>query len=309
MSAHLQALIDAVLGRTTLRANSLITTLFGDSIAPHGNSLWLGSLIALVAPLGLNERLVRTSVFRLVQEDWLVSRPIGRRSLYTLSASGLRRIQHAYRRIYAPPAESWNGQWQIAVLPEGSFPAKEKESLRRNLLWEGYGQIANGVFAHPSGDSSGLKQLLEDLQFSEKLALFKANALATTSGTALQTLVEQCWHLDDLAENYAQFVAQFSPLKTALRRIAAPDPLQSFVIRTLLIHEFRRIQLRDPQLPDALLDRDWPGKKARRLCQDIYELVLTSSEQHLMENLKTEGPTPPAAASLFTRFSAKHATC
>ncbi|MDN5872183.1 MAG: phenylacetic acid degradation operon negative regulatory protein PaaX, partial [Nitrococcus sp.] len=48
-----------------VRAGSLIITVYGDAIAPRGGTVWLGSLIALLTPLGLNQRLVRTSVFRL----------------------------------------------------------------------------------------------------------------------------------------------------------------------------------------------------------------------------------------------------
>src|SRR5437763_12835754 len=49
------------------RAKSLVMTIFGDAIVPHGARLWLGSLIELVEPLGVTDRLVRTSVFRLAQ--------------------------------------------------------------------------------------------------------------------------------------------------------------------------------------------------------------------------------------------------
>ena len=55
-----------------LRGGSLIITVFGDAILPRGGSIWLGSLIKLVQPLGLSERLVRTSVFRLAQDGWLI---------------------------------------------------------------------------------------------------------------------------------------------------------------------------------------------------------------------------------------------
>ena len=55
----------------TLRAKSLVMTVFGDAIAPRGGSVWLGSLISLLDPLGISERLVRTSVFRLTEEGWL----------------------------------------------------------------------------------------------------------------------------------------------------------------------------------------------------------------------------------------------
>ncbi|WP_229507771.1 hypothetical protein [Massilia sp. Dwa41.01b] len=55
------------------RSKSLVMTVMGDAIAPHGGAAWLGSLIELLAPLGVTDRLVRTSVFRLVQEGWLTA--------------------------------------------------------------------------------------------------------------------------------------------------------------------------------------------------------------------------------------------
>ena len=74
--------------RPTLRAGSLITTVFGDSIAPRGGTVWLGSLIRAMAEFGVSERLVRTSVFRLVKDGWLQSSQVGRRSFYSLTNEG-----------------------------------------------------------------------------------------------------------------------------------------------------------------------------------------------------------------------------
>src|SRR5208337_3146400 len=61
--------------RAPLKAKSLVVTVWGDAIAPHGGAVWLSGLIRLLAPLGLNERLVRTSVYRLAQEGWLDVEP------------------------------------------------------------------------------------------------------------------------------------------------------------------------------------------------------------------------------------------
>ena len=71
------------------RAKSLCVSLLGDALAPHGGAIWLGDLIALLAPLGINERLLRTSVFRLVAQNWLQSERHGRRSLYPVSYTHL----------------------------------------------------------------------------------------------------------------------------------------------------------------------------------------------------------------------------
>src|SRR5437867_140293 len=62
------------------RSKSVVMTIFGDSIAPHGGAVWLGSLIELLTPFGVSDRLVRTSVFRLAEEGWLEAKREGRRS-------------------------------------------------------------------------------------------------------------------------------------------------------------------------------------------------------------------------------------
>jgi phenylacetic acid degradation operon negative regulatory protein len=290
------------LSEIPLRTNSLIITLYGDAIAPHGSTVWLGSLIDLVAPLGVNDRAVRTSVFRLMQEGWLNATPIGRRSAYGLTSGGRQRINHAYRRIYDTPHETWNGEWQLVVVPEGALATNEREALRRDLLWDGYGALAPGVFAHPSGNVERLREVLMQTGSGDKVALFKANTLKSVTDAPLQTLVQQCWRLDELAADYLRFVERFRPTLKWLAQ-SKKNPEQHFLLRTLLIHEFRRVQLRDPQLPDVLLANHWPGHTARQLCHELYELALPLSEAHLLKKLGTpDGGLPPADKSPYRRF-------
>ena len=98
-----------------LKAGSLIISVFGDAVAPRGGRIWLGSLITLLAPLGLNERLVRTSVFRLSREEWLVAKPLGRRSDYMLSPSGEKRVAEATRHIYSSTTPFWDRRWRLIM--------------------------------------------------------------------------------------------------------------------------------------------------------------------------------------------------
>ena len=90
-----------------MRAGSLVVTVFGDAIAPHGGTVWLGSLIKALDGFGINQRLVRTSVFRLVKDGWLTADQIGRRSYYSLTENGRRRFLEASRRIYSEPRQQW----------------------------------------------------------------------------------------------------------------------------------------------------------------------------------------------------------
>ena len=61
----------------------------------HGSAVWLGSLIKVLEPFGLNQRQIRTAVFRLVKEDWLVARQLGRRSYYSFTETGQRHYEKA----------------------------------------------------------------------------------------------------------------------------------------------------------------------------------------------------------------------
>ena len=81
-------LVDEFRSRPTIRAGSLIITVFGDAIAPRGGTVWIGSLIRALSDFDISERLVRTSVFRLVRDDWLIASQVGRRSYYSLSEEG-----------------------------------------------------------------------------------------------------------------------------------------------------------------------------------------------------------------------------
>ncbi len=75
------------------------------------------------------------------------------------------------------------------------------------------------------------------------------------------------------------------------------------MLRSLMMHDFRRVLLRDPMLPSELLPEKWAGAEARTLCREIYGRLLDASERHLMAALSTaEGALPPLDPSFFQRF-------
>jgi len=261
------------------RAKSLCVSLFGDAIAAHGNAIWLGDLITLLIPLGLNERLLRTSVFRLVTQNWLQSERHGRRSLYLLSEQGLRYTAHASQRIYEGASQPWDGQWTLVALPRTGNGLVERAELRRELLWEGFGLIAPGLFAHPQTQASAAHAILEKLGIPDRALVLSARDLAGAGGLPIASLVDQCWNLQDVARQYRLFSRNFAPLEALLDTPCAPP--DAFAARMLLLHNWRRIVLHDPQLPSAMLPENWPGHAARALCGRLYWKLFDASEAHL----------------------------
>lgn len=302
-SRRIEELARQTLNALRPKAKSLIVTVYGDAIFPHGGSAWLGSVIRLVEPFGLNERIVRTSVFRLSKEQWLMSSQIGRRSYYSVTETGRHRFEAANQRIYAVEGRGWDKQWTIVFTNFGGLDAEERDTLRRDLGWLGFGPLAPGVMLHPDPDQAALRQALIDAGVGDRALVMRASAESWVSPEALRDVIRNCWGLDRLAESYNQFLNLFRPLWRAMESANELDPELCFMVRILLMHDYRRALLRDPMLPDELLAADWPGSAARLLCRNLYRLIQAPAERYLMSVLETaEGPLPEASPSYYTRF-------
>jgi phenylacetic acid degradation operon negative regulatory protein len=285
------------------RSKSLVMTVFGDAVAPHGGAVWLGSLIDLLAPLGVPDRLLRTSVFRLVQEGWLVASRAGRRSRYALEPKSQPRFERANRRIYAPPGLHWDGRWTLLLAPNGSIDTPLRTALRKELEWEGYAVLAPGVLAHPAPDARGLDEILARVGAVGKVFTCSAEQLPGVASRPLRELVDDAWALDDVIAAYRHFIEQFAPLLALLKQGETVTPPTAFAIRTLLIHAYRRLQLHDPMLPLELLPAPWPGSDAYQLAGAIYKLTFAPAERHIMDVLRREDPQAlDADAAFYTRF-------
>lgn len=294
-----EALVTEFRSRSTVRAGSLITTVFGDSIAPRGGTVWLGSLIQAMAEFGISERLVRTSVFRLAKDDWLQSVQVGRRSFYSITDAGRERFRVATHRIYGEPATDWDGEWRLLLL--SNLDAAAKEVVRRECSWLGFGPFSANVLAHPAPDPSDLDITLRRLGVLGEIVVMSARSMR--SQAAMQELVRSAWNLDDIDARYEQFVTSFRPLFAELDRSRDTDPRTAFVTRTLLIQEYRKVLLRDPQLPVELLPAGWHGTAAYQLCRNLYRGLFRAADDYLSEVMETaDGPLPPPAKSYLQRF-------
>lgn len=276
----INAWIERYLADEVPKSKSLIVTVFGDSLLPNASGIWLGELIALMAPFGVSERLVRTSCFRLIDEDWLAARRDGRRSHYSLTPSGTRRIERAYQRVYTPPSLDWDGQWTLVVTPRGGETQPNRSQLRRELEWEGFALLAPGMLIHPVEKAEPLRQLLDELNLKDRAVVLRAGDLKGFGSPGTQALMLQCWNLDDVGARYRSFIEHFRPLLGMLDN-AALTPQQAFLIQTLLIHSFRRATLHDPRLPAVLLPAPWPGTTAYELCRSLYALTARGAQAYV----------------------------
>ncbi len=294
-----QTLVDEFRSRPTLRAGSLITTVFGDAIAPRGGTVWLGSLIRAMDGFGINERLVRTSVFRLVKDGWLQSQQIGRRSYYSLTDEGRERFALATHRIYGEPAGEWNGEWCLLLL--SALDTATKDVVRKECGWLGFGPMSANVLAHPSPDLADLDVTLRRLGVADALVVLRGETIRGEQ--AMRDLARNSWNLDDIDARYASFVKRFRPVYRAVSGQSRMTEQCAFVIRTLLIQDYRKVLLRDPWLPAELLPADWHGAAAYQLCRNLYREVHVHADAWLDQVMETaDGPLPPPSRAYAQRF-------
>jgi phenylacetic acid degradation operon negative regulatory protein len=285
------------------RSKSLVMTVLGDAVAPHGGAVWLGSLIELVEPLTVTDRLTRTSVFRLAQEGWLAASREGRRSRYALEPEALPRLTRANRRIYCAPGLDWDGRWTLLLAPNGTLDADLRAALRKEMQWEGFAMLSAGVLAHPAPDLGSVADILRRCKAEGKLFACSVAELPGVASRPLRELVDDGWDLSGVAASYRHFIDSFAPLLALLREGPAADPQTAFAVRTLLVHAYRRVQLHDPMLPLELLPAPWPGTEAYELARAIYRLTFEQAETHLITVLRREdADAPEADAAFYARF-------
>ncbi len=296
-------LLQSVRAYHALRAPSLIITLFGDSVSQHGGRVWLSSLIQVLQPLGLSEGVVRTSVYRLIRDGWLHVYKIGRRSDCALTDLGLNRFVKASHRIYAANQPDWNGKWTL-VTPV-KVPADKRELFGKILLWQGYGRMDRALYAHPMSDHRSLDEALQEMGLADSVIVWESASCLSESRAVLRELVQKKWNIPALEKDYRHFLLCFQDLPNRLRsaRRARVSAAWCFQVRTLLIHEYRRILLKDPGLPMELLPVDWPGAAVQRLTEELYRHLAPKALDYILEHLKSsEGRPPPPPASYFQRF-------
>jgi phenylacetic acid degradation operon negative regulatory protein len=297
----IKALVNDFVNRSPMRTTSLVISLFGDVVTQHGHSIWLGSLVKALSPIGVNERLVRTTVFRLVKEGWLEAERVGRRSYYRFSEYGLHEYERAARRIYALDDTRWRGHWQLLI--PVTVPETRRDQLKRSLQWQGFRNIAPGTFARPGEGGDTLRDTLEEFQLTDRVLLLDASTSALVSPDLLKQLVEDSWQLEAVARDYRQFLKRYTPLLRWARGKPALHSQHAFVARILLIHDYRRILLHDTPLPTELLPADWPGAEALKLTGEVYKAVAEPSIEYVKSELEREhGPLPPADPGFKERF-------
>ncbi|MFY0634751.1 MAG: PaaX family transcriptional regulator [Vannielia sp.] len=208
------------------RVWSLIVTVFGDLARAEGEEIDGAALGRIMAAVAVKPEAMRVALHRLRKEGWLESRKAGRGAVHALSAQGRASSQAAAPRIYAARAEG----------PEAWFLA-----LGEGALEAGAGEV----------------------QLAPTLLLSPAPAPALAAGRieVLPDWLRARLCSDDLFE-------EATALERALASVRVPAglaPVEVAALRALVVHSWRRVVLRAPQVPPRFMPEGWAGERCRSL--------------------------------------------
>ncbi len=268
----------------------MIFTIYGDYIRHYGNKIWIGSLIRLLKEFGHNEQSVRVAVSRIMKQGWLQSEKVGNKSDYFLTPRGVARIEEAAIRIFGLKPKAWDGKWRMLMYTIPEEKRKIRDELRKELIWSGFGSIANGCWISPNNLEKEVHLLIEKYGIQAHVDFFVAEYHGPKEN---RTLVEKGWPLQEIAEKHQQFIstysARFAEHETMMEKNLMSDA-ECFIARTMLVHEYRKFLFFDPGLPKELLPEVWIGNDAANLFEKYYKLLEQPAsrffEQVLQEDIR-----------------------
>lgn len=284
-------------------ATNLLATVFGDAVPERGTAVPVQSLVQLVSDIGVNDRLVRTSLTRLVRDGILRNEKVGRHSIYSIDPASRSLFDHADSRIYRHRELDWDGRWTLAIVDATASTVADRAALRRELAWLGMGTLVPNVLASPSLEPATITSMLERVGVDHHVLVTRGAAAGGVSTMSDEEIARRCAPISDLSERYGDIIDWFTPVANAFDHSDEPSPSDCWTVRLLLIATFRRVALSDPALPDRLLPESWNGAAARALAASLYRRVLEPSAAWLADTVDASPGTWGPAEHHRRRFA------
>ena len=249
------AAIAAQLGQPVrLKTWSLIVTIFGDAVLPHGGEINASALNDITSAMGVNAGAVRTALSRLAADGIIERQRDGRNSAYRLSPDREQEFLAASDRIYAsaePVAKTGDQSKTYLLVAALGGDAPLHGAIRLSREWW-------------LMDGNARDDLLPDC------AIFEGEF------SRLPDWLTERVASPELADAMRQVQAIFGPISSKLQSDTGLDPIKALATRCLLIHAWRRIALRLRPLPDGFAPPDWPEDKCRHLVAALYKQLQTA---------------------------------
>lgn len=218
-------------------------SLFGDLAQGEGDVIDGPVLTAIMQLLQVKPEATRVALHRLRKDGWISSEKFGRISQHSLTAKGRAESVAASPRIYAQPPDG-HDDWQLIMLEEASADSPKK------MATLGFASLTKRIYlghSHTPAPTHALQLL----------------------GGSVPAWVSKQLEPDELRNDYSALVGTLSDLKRVIP--GNIGPLETAVLRCLIVHNWRRLVLKHPSLPSRLVSPDWPGLTCHRLVAEMLK--------------------------------------
>lgn len=225
------------------RVWSLMISLFGDLAQGEGDVIDGPVLTAIMQLLQVKPEATRVALHRLRNDGWISSEKRGRISQHSLTPKGRAESVAASPRIYAQPCHD-EDDWQLILLEAAAADSQIK------MAAFGFTSLTKRIYLGHSGTPAPAHVL-------------------RLSGDSVPAWLPKQLEPEGLRNEYSALLEILSDLKVVVQGHLAP--LETAVLRCLIVHNWRRLVLKHPSLPNRLVSPDWPGLPCHRLVTELLE--------------------------------------
>lgn len=228
------------------RVWSVIVSLFGDLAQDKGARISGGALTRIITPMGIKPEAIRVALHRLRKDGWIQSARSGRASIHYLTEYGRSQSAAVTPRIYERTA-STPKDWHLLIAEDSS----QSTSLDEVLLLPNYVSVNRTTALGHGPMPRNLDGLLA----------------AGVSNIAVPDWLKHQLYPQHLRQSCAALHADLSEISAPPRGLSA---VEVGTLRTLIVHRWRRVVLRHPDLPRSFHPDDWAGESCR---SQVFQLL------------------------------------
>lgn len=225
-SNQVREIADAFAQVGDLKLWSVIVTMFGDR-SQHGGGETPGTLLStIIERMGLQPQAMRVALHRLKRDGWIESRHVARVAYYTLTETGARQTHSVADRVYGSAPDPDQPTFLLLAPPEGF--SDQLANVPEDRVFQTSRRIA---YAIGDIDPAEVSAVVADLSypFPEWAEVQLRSAACQEEFLGLTRLLDQL----DLG-------------KTG-------SPVDVLVLRTLVLHTWRRLTLKSHPVAEVAL--------------------------------------------------------
>ncbi|GAA3444595.1 PaaX family transcriptional regulator [Planomonospora venezuelensis] len=269
----------------SLRPQSLLLSFLGLHVLGRDVAVYSGSVIDVLARVGVSEEAVRATLARMVRRDLLARHRRGRKMYFGLTGRSDAVLRDGHDRIWSAGAvnRDWDGTWTLVGFSLPEAWRRQRHDLRTRLVWAGFGSLQNGLWIAPG--HVDVPRVVEGLGLDGHLNVMRAHAAEPTEAAQL---AHRAFDTAGIAARYRAFLDRWDHPGPAP---AAPD---DFTRQLLLHNDWLQLVRSDPRLPAEHLPADWPAIRAEQVFRTLSHRYDTPSRERAVSTLDTV-PTPPGS--------------